>query len=60
MFFARFKNVMFERSVTKCASSEQRRVVTSWMLNISITHIYIGRSYVVILLNLGLAWFCHF
>ena len=59
MAFARFKNVMFERSVTKCASSEQRRrrVVTSWILNISITHIYIGRSYVVILVNLELAWF---
>ena len=39
MAFARFINVMFERSVAKSASSEQRRVATSWMLNISIPYI---------------------
>ena len=46
MAFARFKNVMFERSVVKCASAEQRRVATSWILNISIfTNLYMAHLF---------------
>ena len=56
--FARFKYVMFEQFVTNCASSEQRRVATSWILKISITLIYIWRTYVVIIVHLVLAWCC--